>query len=189
MDIVKVLEGAESYVPIAKKVDFVNHCAQRCFDRLGITAEDGAKPISSLPPMWKENVELKSRYIMGGLLKLYLKQNPQTEDGDEWLVSRETYDEWGKLHILNLIERTKSNAALRDKCFDLLQDYKALEKMLNTEVYGMLAVMNDSVSRAIAQIESSITPESLKQTTAALEESKREYEKYMAESGRTPKQE
>ena len=185
----KIMQEAEAYVPISKKAEYVNYCAERCFDKLDITATSGNDTLSAMPPMWKENPELKARYMMGGLLKLYLKQNPQTDENDEWLLTEQEYDRWAAAHILNQIERMKSNASLRDKCFDLLQDYKTLEKMLNTEVYGLIRVMNDSVSRIIAQIQASTTPESMKNAMAQLEQSKKDYEKYMKESGKAKNRE
>ena len=72
----KIMQEAEAYVPISKKAEFVHYCAERCFDKLNITAASGNDTLSTMPPMWKENPELKARYMMGGLLKLYLKQNP-----------------------------------------------------------------------------------------------------------------
>ena len=185
----KIMQEAEAYVPISKKAEFVHYCAERCFDKLNITAASGNDTLSSMPPMWKENPELKARYMMGGLLKLYLKQEAQTDENDEWLLTEQEYDRWAAAHLLNQIERMKSNASLRDKCFDLLQDYKTLEKMLNTEVYGLIRVMNDSVSRMIAQIQASTTPESMKNAMAQLEQSKKEYEKYMKESGKAKNRE
>ena len=185
----KIMQEAEAYVPISKKAEFVNYCAERCFDKLDITATSGNDTLSAMPPMWKENSELKARYMMGGLLKLYLKQEAQTDENDEWLLTEQEYDRWAAAHILNQIERMKSNASLRDKCFDLLQDYKTLEKMLNTEVYGLIRAMNDSVSRIIAQIQASTTPESMKNAMAQLEQSKKDYEKYMKESGKAKNRE
>lgn len=185
----KIMQEAETYVPISKKAEFVNYCAERCFDKLDITATSGNDTLSAMPPMWKENSELKARYMMGGLLKLYLKQEAQTDENDEWLLTEQEYDRWAAAHILNQIERMKSNASLRDKCFDLLQDYKTLEKMLNTEVYGLIRAMNDSVSRIIAQIQASTTPESMKNAMTQLEQSKRDYEKYMKESGKAKNRE
>ena len=185
----KIMQEAEAYVLISKKAEFVHYCAERCFDKLNITAASGNDTLSAMPPMWKENPELKARYMMGGLLKLYLKQEAQTDENDEWLLTEQEYDRWAAAHILNQIERMKSNASLRDKCFDLLQDYKTLEKMLNTEVYGLIRVMNDSVSRIIAQIQASTTPESMKNAMTQLEQSKRDYEKYMKESGKAKNRE
>ena len=49
--------------------------------------------------------------------------------------------------------------------------------------------MNDSVSRIIAQIQASTTPESMKNAMAQLEQSKKDYEKYMKESGKAKNRE
>ena len=61
--------------------------------------------------------------------------------------------------------------------------------MLNTEVYGLIRAMNDSVSRIIAQIQASTTPESMKNAMTQLEQSKKDYEKYMKESGKAKNRE
>ena len=62
---------------------------------------------------------------------------------------------------------------LRDKAFDLLADFRDLEKMLNTEIYANLAVMNDVVARMNMAMQSAVTPESLQELTAMAEELKK----------------
>lgn len=66
--------------------------------------------------------------------------------------------------MLNQIERMKSVPALRNAAFDLLQDYKMLEKMLNTEVYNMLRVMNDPVTRFSNAMQAQTSPEAMQKS-------------------------
>ena len=64
----------------------------------------------------------------------------------------------------------KEGDALRDKAFDLLADFRDLEKMLNTEIYANLAVMNDVVARMNMAMQSAVTPEKLQELTAMADE-------------------
>lgn len=61
---------------------------------------------------------------------------------------------------------------LRDKAFDLLADYRDLEKMLKTEIYGMLQAMNDPVSRFQDLAAQSMTPEAVQKTLDDLKEAR-----------------
>lgn len=135
----EMMEAARDYVPNAEKEAFVAHCASRCFDKLAITGTDG----EPAPDMYMVNSGLKARYLMGALSALYFGI---PYDGDDEM-SEEAYDQWAGSHALNQIERWKREASLRDKCYDLLADFKDLEKRLSTQINGLLNVMNDTVLR------------------------------------------
>ena len=155
------IRNANTYVPIGEKSEFVEWVgANRCFDGLSISYNE-----EPLPTMWRENHELKSRYMLTALLKMYLHKEVETLEDDEWLMTRDEYDRWCKGHIFNTIERFKSNQSLRDQVFNLLYDYKDLEKRVNLELYGRLNVMNDLLLRAMQILGEQITPESLQQMT------------------------
>ena len=36
---------------------------------------------------------------------------------------------------------------MQDKCYDLVQDYKDLREMLNSEIHGLMRAMNDTLAR------------------------------------------
>lgn len=156
-EIKEILKDARDYVPTDEKARFIGECAHRCFDPMQITT--GAA--EALPTMYKENTALKENYLLSALLRLYLGIEAEAEDGekDEWKLHPAEFDKWASLHLLNQIERAKSDAELKNKCFDLLQDYKTLEKRMNAEIYGLLSAMNDPVTRAIATVQSISTPE------------------------------
>ena len=153
------IRNATTYVPIGKKSEFVEHIGEnRCFQVLSISYGDEA-----MPPMYREDHELKSRYMLTALLKLYFKKTVETVEDDEWLMTRDEYDRWCAGHIFNTIERFKSNQALRDLVFNLLYDYKDLEKRVNLELYGRLNVMNDVLLRVFQKLSEQIEEESVKQ--------------------------
>lgn len=161
----EILMKARDYVPLMEKAAFTAECAGRCFDRMDVKLESG-----QVIPYYKENVERRSRYLMGGLAKLYFGEEIDPVEGETYLLAADDYDRWAGGHIMGQIDRMKSGApALRNKAFDLLADYRDLEKMLKTEIYSLLQAMNDPVSRFQEAASQAMTPEAMKQSMAALE--------------------
>ena len=94
-------------------------------------------------------------------------------EGETYLMSADDYDRWAGGHLFNQIDRMKGKGPeLRDKAFDLLADYRDLEKMLKTEIYGMLQAMNDPVSRFQDLAAQSMTPEAVQKTLDDLKEAR-----------------
>ncbi len=138
----EALLAAADYVPLDVKEAWAAETAPKCFDKLAITADGEA-----VPPMYMVNTGLKSRYLMAALVRLYLRQEIEADEKDAALMSVDCYDAWASGHPLNQIERWKRDADLRDKCFDLLSDYKDLEKRFSAQIASLLAVQNDPVIR------------------------------------------
>lgn len=134
--------AAEDYIPVTIKEQWVTDCADKCFDRLSITA-DGEQ----MPPMYMINESLKARYLMGAFVGMYLGLKYEPDGSDALLMGVEDYDKWAGSHVFNQIERLKRDPDVRDKCFDLLCDYRALEKRFHSSIIGLLTVQNDSVIR------------------------------------------
>jgi len=166
------MANVNTYVPIRAKSEWVGLVAEKCFDVMNINATLGDEDIT-MPGMYKENSETKSRYLMGVLVKLYLRGTWETgEDEDEWLMPIDEYDKWAGGHIFSQIEKFKSNQELRDICFNLLNDYKDLERRLNTEIHGLLLAMNDPATRQMAAMQLSMTPEAMEKAINSLNESR-----------------
>lgn len=158
----EVFINAKSYVPLMQKEEIVSHCAERCIDR--VVVNTGEKFRGDTPPMYRENGQRKRRYLMGILVRAYLRLDLEGCGGDRWLMSADDYDWVGGVQLINQIDRMKKQSdALRDKAYDLLADYRDLEKMLNTEIAANLDVMNDVVARMTMSAASAVTPESMKE--------------------------
>lgn len=138
----EMLLAARDYVPIEEKEQWAAETAQKCFDRLAITADD--EPV---PPMYMLNYGLKSRYLAAVLAEKYLNADYEADEKDTGLMSVAEYDKWAGGHVLNQIERWKRDNDVRDKCFDILADYKELSKHLSVQIEGMLRVQNDELIR------------------------------------------
>ena len=163
------MKESKTYLPLADKMVFVEYAADRCFDRMNVTMDDGTGLNLPMAPMYKENTALKSRYLM------------EPVEGDDWLMAQDDYDRWAGSHIFNQLERMKGcGGQVREIVFDLLADYRDLEKRLTAEMRGMLVVMNEPVNRIIATMQSQTTPEAFAQGKERLDELTAELEEYRA---------
>lgn len=174
------IENAKTYVGLGEKQAFVGYASAGCFEPLRITLGDDESR-GDVPSMYKENTATKNRYLMGAFVRLYLGREYVPVEGDEWLMSQDDYDRYAGGHIFNQIERFKSNPKLRDICFDLIQDYKDLEKRMNTEVFSLLQVMNDPITRLVKHMEIVASPEHMQKAISELESTKDDIEKFIAE--------
>ena len=164
------MEAVNTYVPIRIKTDLVDLIADKCILKSEMTAEiDGQE--MSMPPMYTENTNAKSRYLMGVLVRLYLCGGfkPESED-DIWIMPEEEYDKWAGGHVFNQLERFKQNPKYKNVCFDLLSDYRDFEKRLNIELYGKINSLNDPVARQLAAIQASTSPDSVEGILEQLKE-------------------
>ena len=156
----EMLRKARDYVPAREKEVFCSAAAQNCFDKLSVRASINGSEVE-MPPMYGENGVIRSRYLLSALLRLYFRVDYEPVEADGFILSLDDYDRWAARHPLNTIERMKSKAALKDKAFDLLADYRELERLLNNEIRKLAAAYNDTVSRLVAELSGNMTPEAI----------------------------
>jgi hypothetical protein len=181
------LLSMRDYVPLAEKMRFVAEAADGCFDRMELKISGGAESMP-MPPMYRDNTSIKSRMLMGAFVKLYLEAGFETEGENPWLMSVADYDRFCGSHIFNQIERMKAEGGeVRDKAFDVLSDWRDLEKRFNTEVYNMMQVMNEPVSRIMMAMQMQTTPEAMQGLKEELESVKKELDSYAAQKKATVK--
>lgn len=175
------------YVPLEEKMRFIKEAADGCFDRMELRISGGAESLP-MPPMYKDNTSIKSRMLMGAFSRLYLGLSYEQEGENPWLMSVCDYDALAGSHIFNQIERLKAEGgAVRDKAFDVLSDWRDLEKRFNTEVYNMMQVMNEPVSRIMMAMQMQTTPEAMQGLKEELESVKKEIDNYAAQKKATVK--
>lgn len=172
---------ARSYVPTKEKEAFLAYAATRSFDRLEVSTEEG----EAVPPMWKENLGRKNRYLLTALAGLYLRLTDPEKQG--WELGDEAYEALAESQLMGQLERMKKRTGdqqLRDAIYDLIADYHLLEKLLNAECYGLLNAMNDPVARLRSLMAAAVTPEALREMQAQAEETRKELESYLAGRGK-----
>ena len=95
-----------------------------------------------------EDYAKKARCLLYALTALYFGFHVEHEDG---MLTEAEYDRYAGSHLTNQIERLKkiggANEAVRNRCFDLLSDYRDLERRMNAELFGLLTAQNDAVQR------------------------------------------
>lgn len=167
-----------TYIDLQAKTEWVQLVSSRCLDEIDASTMFKLDK-GILPPFYIENANRKSRYLLGFFLRLYLNWKWETaEDEDVWLMPYEEYDKWMRGHIFAQIEKFKSDKDVKDICFNLLAEYKDAERRLNSEIYGLLQVLNDPTSRQIAAQIASTSPEAIEQLFDSLEEAKTALDNY-----------
>lgn len=154
----EMLTAAHDYVSSAEKEKWVAETAPKCFDKLAITSNG-----ESYPPMYMLNCDLQSRYLMTALVSKYFGQKYEADETDPELISPADYDKWAGGHIFGQIDRWKHDRDVRDKAYDLLDDYYDLRWRLTTQANGLLNAQNDTVLRQqqLASVEMEKLPEIL----------------------------
>lgn len=143
----EVMEKAQTYIPIAMKELIASDLARDCIKETQmIRPHDAEEPEESefgLRPVYGESPSTKARIMMTILMSMYLKV---WDDDAPFLCAAEEYDKWAGAHVLNQIERFKSGE-YREKAFDLIADYREMERYLNSAIYSVLRELNDPVKR------------------------------------------
>lgn len=158
-----IMRGADTYLPILLKTSTAQAIASGSIEK--VEFKDG-----KVPPRFIENPVTKARCLMGALLTFYLHM--EYEGNDDLNMATDVYDRFASSHILNQIERMKSDALMRDKAFDLIADYRELEKRVNSEIFSVLAVQNDTVARLSLVMENAMTPEEAQKALEEMEKLK-----------------
>lgn len=158
----EILLGAKSYVPLHEKERFARTVAERCCDvATSRFSYDGAEILA--PEMRVENFGLRQRYMLGALYGIYLGVAFDPVKDTEWCMAANEFDWAASTFPMNRLERFKSDAALRDKVFDLLRDYKELDRMVSVEIGNVIATNNDTVARLLMALSMAATPEAISQ--------------------------
>lgn len=169
----EMVKRANCYVDLLTKSAIAAQGAKQCVTTVHIQLENTAAPV---PDRAQENVLVKARLMMGMLAAYYLKIPFEGQD-DDLAMPLNIYDQWAASHVMNQLERMKSNAEVRDKVFDLLTDFKEWQKMLNTEIYALLKHRNDTCTRILEMMEKQSTPEAFQNAVGEIQRLQDEIQK------------
>ena len=153
-----IILNATLYIPIAKKSALARTFAEDCISKVEIKLGGDV-----LPPRYQENPMMKSLYGMMTLLADYLHMLPTDDDGNVSMDAA-SFDEWGEASVMNQLDRMKSskNQEIRNRVYDILDDYREFYRMLGVEISSILANKNDMLSRFMQYFQSEITPDLMK---------------------------
>ena len=167
----EIILNATTYLPIETKSVMAREFAKECVSEVQVSIDENDST-SVLPPRYQENPMLKSLYGMMTLLDQYLHLIVRDENGDATL-NVEEFDEWGKSCVMNQLDRMKSskNVEVRNRVYDILDDYREFYRMLGVEISALVANKNDFLSRFLQYFSMSITPDMFKDAFANLADS------------------
>lgn len=159
----EMLKNAITYMPLSIKKDVSKQIAELCLVDIDTDEQNKiGESLISLPHLKGEDLALKSILMLNTLIGFYFDQDlPETDENGEELDSFKKYDEYAGGHLLNQIERFKSDPEVKDIVFDLMSDYKEFKKMVDTELYNMKANANDPIPRFSAAVAVLGAPETM----------------------------
>ena len=168
----EMVRNSNVYIALKLKASLAKNLANECIEKIEIPHKD-----EMLPPIYKENQEKRMLVGMIVLLREYLK----VLDKEETRFTDIEYDEWGGSGILNQLNRFKSSkdAEIRDKAYDILDDYREFYRMLGAEINAQVTAKNDLISRIVQYMDGKMTPEYFEQSLKDLRDVQMEAEEYI----------
>lgn len=159
----EIILKANDYIPLERKNVWCRNVAAVSIRPVGVSGDNKGQAIPT-PDRYEENTMARVMALASALAQNYLGVY-----GEDAVLQETDYDEILGSHLLNQLERMKSDRDVRDKIFNILYDYSELKKMLNTEIYSRLGHLNDTLSRIIIAIQS-IEPTSFNELTEQVQE-------------------
>lgn len=163
---------ANTYMPIYDKVETAKAIAELCLVDIDTDAQNKiGETLIALPHLKGEDLAKKSMLLCNTLLGYYLDIDvPQKKDDGTEIDPYDRHDYYVGGHLLNQIERFKSDPDVKDIVFDLLADYKDFKKIVDTELYNRKSNANDPIPRFSAAVAVLTSPESVKAIVEELKE-------------------
>lgn len=154
----KIIEEAKSYIPLATKEALALSLSQCCVEKVRVGMDE--KMANRYPPRVQENLMTKARAVMGVFLYYYL--GIEWEGWEEDLcIPLNLYDQYASSHIMNQLERMKSNGKIRDKIYDIVYDFRTFKGMLDAKIFSIVSHNNDTAMRLAAILDLSTSPEQM----------------------------
>ena len=155
---------ARTYMPIYDKIQTAKAIAELSLVDIDTDEQNKVgETLIALPHLKGEDLTKKHMVLCNTLLGYYFdidmpEKNPDGSDVDPY----ERHDYYAGGHLLNQIERFKSDPEVKDIVFDLLADYKEFKKIVDTEIYNRKSNTNDLIPRFAAAVAVLASPESVK---------------------------
>lgn len=156
----EIIEKAIDYIPLMEKQNMAETIGQKCIARVKMTMRGSDGHTKSLPDRFQETQLLTNLYLMGILAKCYL-HIPYEGDGDTkednpyygLQMPLNIYDRFAGSHVMNQLEQLKADKACKDKVYNILYDYRKLQRMINAEIEMAVEHQNDVVWRFLDVME------------------------------------
>lgn len=142
----EIMGTAKTYMPLTQKTILAEMIARKCLHPIKPqNKEDNIESFLVIPSVVGENILQKEQMLLNVLLSHYFNIEIPKMDA-------KLYDKYMGNHLLNQLERYKTDPVYKVKAFDILTDYKTIRKMVDTEIYNIKAKENDVAERILKGI-------------------------------------
>lgn len=142
----EIMGEAKTYMPLAQKTILAEMIARKCLRPIKPqNKEENIESFLVIPSVVGEDILQKEQMLLNVLLSHYF--NIEIPKMDSKL-----YDKYMGKHLLNQLERYKTDPVYKIKAFDILTDFKTIKKMVDTEIYNIKAKENDVAERLLKGI-------------------------------------
>lgn len=137
----ELLAKAKTYMPLAEKTIYAELIARKSLKAIKpLQDKEDIKTFLLVPSVVGEDLNIKEQCLLNVLLSHYFNiKLPQ--------MNNKIYDKYMGSHILNQLERYKSDPEYKTKAFDILTDFKLIKKMVDAEIYNFKTKENDFLER------------------------------------------
>lgn len=152
----EMLEKASDYIPLLERQEMLESIARVCVVKVKMEVKlTGSTETVSMPERYQEHRIMTKMCLMGVLALKYLHVD---YDGDDRSLQMPAniYDQWAGSHVLNQIEKLKSDKTVGEKAFRILKDYRDFCNDLYREIDILLGHQNDMVYRLMDAMNASI---------------------------------
>lgn len=169
----ETLENASDYIPLLERQEMLETIARLCVVKVKMEVKlTGSAETVNMPERYQEHRIMTKMYLMGVLALKYLHVN---YDGDDRSLQMPAniYDQWAGSHVLNQIEKLKSDKTVGEKAFRILKDYRDFCNDLYREIDILIGHQNDVVYRMMDAMNASIRQTTMETLTDGNAQTKR----------------
>lgn len=152
----EMLEKASDYIPLLERQEMLESIARVCVVKVKMEVKlTGSTETVSMPERYQEHRIMTKMCLMGVLALKYLHVDYDGDDRSLHMPAN-IYDQWAGSHVLNQIEKLKSDKTVGEKAFRILKDYRDFCNDLYREIDILLGHQNDVVYRLMDAMNASI---------------------------------
>lgn len=143
----EMLKNASDYIPLMERQMLLEDIARVCIAKVKMDVIlTGDKEATSMPERYQENRVMTKMCLMGVLALKYLHVDYDGEDRNIQMPAN-IYDMWAGSHVVNQIEKLRSDKEVGDKAYRVLKGYRDFCADLYREIEILLGHQNDVVYR------------------------------------------